>query len=111
MTFQVNIKTGPRVNDEFTNSYIKPWIAREGQPSQLVMNYGPYNLSAGSPTENQKFGKVWLLPYNTGKDSSATYPAAYTWYDELIVSRQQIADASTSTTLTPPAAPSDLIVQ
>src|SRR5581483_5543247 len=91
MTFQVNIKTGPRVNDEFTNSYVKLWIAREGQPSQLVLNWGPYNLTAGSPTENQKYGKVWLLPYNTGKDSSVTYPTAYTWYDELIISRTMIA--------------------
>ena len=92
MTFQVRIKTGPRVNDEFTNSYVSLWVAREGKASEQVINWGPYNLSAGAAAENQKFGKLWLLPYNTGKDASATNPVAYTWYDELIISRNKIAD-------------------
>ena len=53
---------------------------------------GPYNLTAGSPGTNQRFGKVWLLPYNTGKDPNVTNPVAYTWYDDLIISTQKIAD-------------------
>jgi hypothetical protein len=92
MTFQIYVQTGPRVNDEFTNSFVQLWVAREGQPSQLVINWGPYNLSAGSATANQQYGKVWLLPYNTGKDATVSYPTAYTWFDELIVSTQKIPD-------------------
>ena len=92
MTFQVRIKTGPRVGDEFTNSYITMWIARDGQPSEPAITWGPYNLTAGSAADNQKYGKVWLLPYNTNKSASATNPVAYTWYDELIISRSRIAD-------------------
>jgi len=110
MTFQVRIKTGPRIGDEFTNSYVELWIAREGQPSEQAFNWGPYNLSAGSATENQLYGKVWLLPYNTGKSSSQSHPTAYTWYDELIISRTKIADPGGSVTSTtqPPAAPTGL---
>ncbi len=92
MTFQVRIKTGPRVNDEFSGSFVTMWVAREGKASQEVINWGPYNLTAGSVAANQRFGKVWLLPYNTGKSASATHPVAYTWYDELIISRTKIAD-------------------
>ena len=92
MTFQIHVKMGPRVNDEFSNSYVQLRVSREGRPSQLVMNWGPYNLSAGSLIENQKFGKIWLLPYQTNKDSSQVTPTAYTWYDELIVSRNKIDD-------------------
>ena len=92
MTFQIRIKTGPRVGNEFINSYVTLWGAREGKPSELVINWGPYNLSAGSAALNQKYGKVWLLPYNTSKDPSVSYPTAYTWYDELIISRTQIVD-------------------
>jgi hypothetical protein len=92
MTFQIRVKTGPRVNDEWTNSFVTLWMAREGQPSQAVITWGPYNLSAGSPTENLKYGKVWLLPYQTNKDPSQATPTAFTWYDELIISRTQIAD-------------------
>ena len=92
MTFQVRIKTGPRVGDEFTDSFVTLWVAREGKASEAVITWGPYNLSAGPASENQRFGKLWLLPYNTGKDASVTNPVAYTWYDELIISRNKIAD-------------------
>ena len=94
MTFQVQIKTGPRVGGEFVNSYVTLWIAREGKPSEPAITWGPYNLTAGPDGENQRYGKLWLLPYNTGKDASATNPTAYTWYDELIISRNKIADPS-----------------
>ena len=92
MTFQVRIKTGPRVNDEWANSFVTLWIAREGQPSQAVIDWGPYNLTAGSTAENLMYGKIWLLPYNTKKDPTQVHPTAFTWYDELIISRTQIAD-------------------
>ena len=92
MTFQVRIKTGPRVADEWTNSFVSLWIARENQPSELVINWGPYNLSAGSAAEDQKFGKIWLLPYHTNKSPLQSHPTAFTWYDELIISKTQIAD-------------------
>ena len=92
MTFQVRVKTGPRVGDEFVDSYVTLWVSRDGQTSEAVINWGPYNLTAGPSGENQEYGKLWLLPYNTGKNSSTTNPTAYTWYDELIISRSRIAD-------------------
>jgi hypothetical protein len=92
LTYQVRVKTGPRVNDEFIGSTITLWVARDGKPSEAVIEWGPYNLTAGKAAENQRFGKVWLLPYNTGKDASASHPTAYTWYDELVISRNRIAD-------------------
>jgi len=92
MTYQIGIKTGPRVNDEFTDSYVNLWIARENQPSVHVINWGPYNLTAGDPAEDQKFGKVWLTPYNGLKDAAHSHATAYTWYDDLIISRTKIAD-------------------
>jgi hypothetical protein len=101
MTFQIHVKTGPRVGNEFVDSYIDMWIAREGQPSQLVVRWGPYKLSA---LAGEKFGKVWLLPYQTSKIGTQAHPTAYTWYDELIISRTKIADpGSASITLTAPA--------
>jgi hypothetical protein len=92
MTFQLRVKTGPRVNDEFKGSHITFWMARENQPSEVVIDWPSYNLTAGPPAENQRFGKVWLTPYNTGKDPSEAHPVAYTWYDELIISRSRIPD-------------------
>jgi hypothetical protein len=99
VTFQVHIKTGPRVGDEFENSYVDMWMAREGKPAEPVFAWGPYNLSAGSATENQRYGKVWLLPYS----GSEVFPAgSVTWYDELIVSRNKIADPTSGPSPQPP---------
>ena len=94
MTFQVHIHTGNFVTDEWQNSHVDMWVSREGQPSVQVFNYGPTALSAG--TQGELFGKVWLLPYHTGKDSTQVHPTAYTWYDELIISRNKIADPGTT---------------
>jgi hypothetical protein len=93
MTFQEHVVLGPWVNGEFQNSHIDLWVAREGQPSVQVFNWGPYNLTADpNSATGQLYGKIWLLPYHTGKDPTVTYPIAYTWYDELIISRNKIAD-------------------
>lgn len=92
MTFQIRIKPGVRVGDEFIGSEVTLWIAREGSPSELVIDWGPYNLTAGPESERQRFGKLWLLPYNTGKNPSQEHATAYTWYDELIISRRKILD-------------------
>jgi hypothetical protein len=92
MTFQVEIATGPREGDEFKDSEVRLWVAREGQPSELVVDWGPYDLTAGDPASNLRFGKVWLLPYHTDKSDTQAHPTAHTWYDELIVSSERIAD-------------------
>lgn len=92
LTFQVELQIGARVGDEFVDSYVTLWVAREGQPSEEVITWGPYPLSAGEPAEDLRFGKVWLLPYNTGRDEGMAYPEAYTWYDELVVSSRKVAD-------------------
>lgn len=110
MTFQVQIQTGPRVGDEFSNSYVRMWIARDGQPSEAVFNWGPYNLTAGPLGENYRFGKVWLLPYHTGKSSAQSHPTGYTWYDELVISRNLIAEPTSGST-TPPSPPGNFRAQ
>src|SRR5712671_7058125 len=95
MTFQIRIKTGPRLAtglaDEWINSTVTLWVAQEGQGSQLVVDM-PWNLTAGDPALDQKFGKVWLLPFHTNKSPTQTNPVAFTWYDELIISTKLIAD-------------------
>jgi len=99
MTFQVGITLGPRDNTkaEFTESRLRLWVAREGEPSQLVVDWKPgvkgyFPLTAGPLAQNQRFGKVFLLPYMTGKDILQTHDLAQTWYDELIISTQRIPD-------------------
>lgn len=91
MTFQIMVEPGPRVNDEFVDSKVKLWIAREGQPSELVMDFSGVYLAAGNEG-TLEYGKVFLIPYLTGKSSGQAHPTAYTWYDELIISSSKIDD-------------------
>jgi hypothetical protein len=84
------------------------WVAREGQPSQLLVDWKPgvsgyFPLAAGPLADNQRFGKVWLLPYMTNKNAAQVHPLAQTWYDEVIISTQKIADPSAGTTTPTPA--------
>jgi hypothetical protein len=95
MTFQIHIHTGNynTSTQYYDNSLIEYWVARQGQPSVLIdsWNVSPAEgIFAGSPA--QLYGKIWLLPYNTGKDPTVTYPETFTWYDELIISAQRIPD-------------------
>jgi hypothetical protein len=99
MTFQVRVKIGTWYTNNGVyrrDSAIHLWIAEEGQASRLALERDPgkgtgYDLVNLSPSIT-KYGKVWLLPYNTNKNPSVTNPVAYTWYDELIISRNPIAD-------------------
>ena len=98
MTFQVHVKIGSWYRNDKKyrhDSTIQLWVAQEGKPSKLVIDMNPekgtgYDLVNVDPAA--KYGKVWLLPYDTDKDQSQEHPTAYTWYDELILSRARIPD-------------------
>jgi len=99
MTFQVHVRVGTWYKNDSVyhgDSAIHLWIAEEGQASRLAMERDPakgtgYDLVNLTPAIS-RYGKVWLLPYHTLKDPTVTNPIAYTWYDELIISRNPIAD-------------------
>ena len=93
MTFQVHVKIGTWYKNDkryHRDSTIELWVAEEGKPSTLVISRTDYDIANNNPAA--KYGKIWLLPYNTGKDASQAHATAYTWYDELIISKQRIPD-------------------
>ena len=121
LTFYLVITLGPRDsagNDEWVNSYVKMYIARDGGQYTQVFDFEPLPggvpLVAGSAASNQKYGKVWFNTYNTNKSSSESHPVAYTWYDSLIISTQPIAPptavGSAPANTLAPLAPSNLSV-
>ncbi len=112
MTFQVQVKIGTWYRNDgvyHRDSTVRMWVADEGHPSTLVIDFSPgvhgYDLANTSPA-TAEYGKVWLLPYQTGKSASVPHATAYMWYDDLIISRNKIADPSgivpTPTSGTPP---------
>ena len=93
MTFQMRVKVGTWYQNDFNyygDSEVELWVAREGERSQRAVVEHGYDIANTQP--GTAYGKLWLLPYNTGKEPSQDHPVAYTWYDELIVSREPIPD-------------------
>ena len=93
MTFQMSVKIGSWYRNDFyynQDSEIELWVAREGERSRHAVVDRRYDLANTRP--GAKYGKLWLLPYHTGKDASQDHPEAYTWYDEVIISREPIPD-------------------
>jgi hypothetical protein len=93
MTFQIGVKIGTWYRNDgkyHRDSAIRLWIAEAGRPSKLVVNQTKYDIANENPVA--RYGKIWLLPYHTGKNPAQRHPVAYTWYDELIISRSRIAD-------------------
>lgn len=109
MTFLVHVKIGTWYRNDFdyhADSTIQLWVSREGQPSELVVDFSPepatlfgfkipgtgsgYDIANNNPVA--KYGKVMLTVYHTGKDEAQSHPTGYVWYDELIISRAKIPD-------------------
>ncbi len=93
MTFQVRVKIGTWYKNDRNyhgDSIVELWVAREGQPSRRVVVAEDYDIA--NTKSGAKYGKLWLLPYHTGKDPSQDHPVGYTWYDEVIISRAPIPD-------------------
>jgi hypothetical protein len=86
MTFYYEIKIGGWGKPDST---IKAWVGYEGEPLKQFENGLNYQLDFNS-SPSDGFNAITLTPYNTGKSPAQDHPTAYTWYDELIVSRQPI---------------------
>lgn len=106
MTFQVRVQVGTWYQNDgnyHKDSRVSLWVARDGKPSQLVIDQIRDLTNGGNALA--KYGKVWLLPYHTGKDPSQIHPTCYTWCDDLIVSTQVIADAVSESSFQPAPQP------
>jgi len=104
MTFQVRTKIG---NWGQPNSEVDIWVGREGQSSTLLISQR--NVVIQQEVQGaSKYGKVWLTPYNTAKNGNQAHATAYTWYDDLIVSRKKIPDPID---LPRPSSPSNVIAR
>jgi hypothetical protein len=72
----------------YMNTRIRWWAAREGQPSDLIMDQ-TFNWNAEETGIVQEIGKIFLMPYSGSEVSTAQ---VMTHYDELIMSHEDIAD-------------------
>jgi len=116
LTFQVHVY----VNQWNTaNSTYQMWAAREGQPSQLIIECSPAVTNCRLPhtggaylfstNTNYKFGKIWFETYMTDRSSRQSHSTGYVWFDDLIISTNKIADPGT--VIIPPILPGGTTMQ
>ena len=95
MTFKQHVQIGGW--GVHPGNRVRVWAAREGQASVKIFDSQlshPSGFNIHRTDATARYGKVWLLPYHTNKSPNETHPIAYIWYDELIISRQDIPDPS-----------------
>ncbi len=73
------------------NSTVKAYMAREGQPLRQFIHYDE-EWQFNRDDETSAYRRIWLGPFSNGREANGDYPAAATWFDELIISTQPIAD-------------------
>jgi hypothetical protein len=76
------------------DSSINAWVARDGQRYRQWIKIPDFMLQNAHP--GRDYDSLTLLTYMTGKSTSVEHPTAYTWFDELIVSSQPIAEPTAS---------------
>ena len=86
MTFYYEVKIG---NWGKPDSSVRAWVGYEGRTLKQFVNGVNYKINFNSGSRDV-FDSVSLLPYNTGKSGNEENRIAYTWYDELIVSKSPI---------------------
>ena len=85
------------------NSAVQVWAGHEGQPLQLVLDWNPsvpgyFALEAAGGygsypvTTEQKFGKLNMMNYLSYLDPTMAFPTYHRWYDEIIISREDIPE-------------------
>jgi hypothetical protein len=100
LTVQKHVKIG-KFNQP--TSVMEVWLSHEGQPSVLTTGAADAAL-VNDGTGTGKYGKVVLLPYDTGATSHVNTAV---WYDDLIIATRRIPDPDNGV----PNAPDSLSLQ
>jgi hypothetical protein len=72
------------------NTHFTAYIANEGQPLKRFIDLPNFTFNAGA-NAGDALETILLGPYMSGANGTKTSPAAYMWFDELIISTKPIA--------------------
>jgi|GEM_PF-1917298 len=80
---------------------VEAWMGWEGEARTKYIDIPDFILDFSS-SSSEKLYNLQLTPYMTGRNGSAVLPVSNTWYDDLIVSTQEIAWPAGGTALPAP---------
>jgi hypothetical protein len=75
-------------NLETASNRVEVWVAEDGQASVKIMDANNIELDSA----NGGYNGIWLVPFDTGRQTYSKGHDATVYYDELIVSTEDIAD-------------------
>ena len=87
-TYQLHVAIGTY---GASDSAIRLWMVSPGRERSMIFDSDDVPL-AGPPGGG--LGKVWLGPLNYRRDSTEGHAPAQTWYDDLVISREELPDPS-----------------
>ena len=115
MTFYWVVHTG---NWEQPNSDFQVWVSRRPtEPLEQIIDAHQIILEQTDGNPQAIWDMIQLETYMTNKDANLNHTPVQTWYDDLIISSQPIADPvgslppNPSQDFTPPDPPANLAVQ
>jgi hypothetical protein len=88
MTFQIGLGIG---HWGAPDSRVRSWVGLEGQPSILIVDVMTA-LELDNAEPDQKIGKVWFRYDAPSRPPGIQNPTSSFWVDDLVISRQFIAD-------------------
>ena len=105
-TFTLRVKIGTWYKNDFVfkhDSQIDFWMSRPGLPTTYLVSKKNYDLANESPGR-ARYGKLWLLPYDTGRRNSSV--DGKVWYRNVLIADQPLRDPVAGVPLVAGAPPS-----
>lgn len=102
-TFTIHVTIGTWYRNDGNlrrDSQVDLWMGSEGQPSRLLIHKTGYDLLNLGTAVGARYGKIWLLPYDTGRNSSSV--DGHVWYRHVLWSSRPLKDPATRLDLIPP---------
>jgi hypothetical protein len=95
MTIQLHFKPNGVWNVPGASTF-EMWFAQDGLPPRRTMRRDPavgtgQSMGNADPARS-RFGQFRMTNYHTEKNPTQTNPVAYTWFDNVIISKTRISD-------------------
>jgi hypothetical protein len=74
--------------DTWQNTHIRMWMVDPPGPRRVVFD----SVVAVPAATGDALGKIWLGPQMYFRDTAGDYPSGFTWYDNLVISTEEIPD-------------------
>jgi hypothetical protein len=84
--YQIHVEPGTW---QESTTRVRMWMTDPGQRRRMVFDSEQLTVAADP---GDAYGKIWIGPSMYNRDASEQHAPAYTWYDNLVISTEEIPD-------------------